>query len=122
MVCSFLLLLLGFTVIDSSFLQVIRNFLFGEPSNTRGNGIDLAARNMQRGRDHGLPFYNDMREYLGLARANSFNDITSNATLAALFAQVYNNSIDIVDTYVGGLAEGSCFVLLLSFIVLTVHY
>lgn len=38
-------------------------------------GADLAAFNIQRGRDHGLPPYNDFREYCGLERYNSISEI-----------------------------------------------
>ena len=38
--------------------------------------LDLGAIDVQRGRDHGMPFYNDMREDYGLSRAKNFYDIT----------------------------------------------
>ena len=41
------------------------------------NGItDLASLNIQRGRDLGLPTYNELRVALGLDPAQSFADIT----------------------------------------------
>ena len=40
---------------------------------------DLMAVNIQRGREHGLPDYNTAREFFGLKRRNSFDEInTSN--------------------------------------------
>jgi peroxidase len=42
--------------------------------------VDLGALDIQRGRDHGMPSYNDMREAYGLPRKASFTDITGEAT------------------------------------------
>lgn len=52
----------------------VRNFLFGEPGS---GGFDLASLNIQRGRDHGLLGYNDVREAHGLTRAQGFEDVSS---------------------------------------------
>ena len=50
-------------------------FVSGEVTNTLFPGIDLVARNIQRGRDHGLPGYNEFRDYCGMNRICSWNDI-----------------------------------------------
>jgi peroxidase len=69
------------------------------------NGItDLASLNIQRGRDLGLPTYNEMREALGLARAESFSDITSDPEVAARLEEAYGD-VDLVDLWTGGLSE-----------------
>ena len=73
--------------------------------------LDLAALNIQRGRDHGLPDYNTVRIAFGLAKKTSFletgngNGITTNATLAAAISTQYGGDIDVVDPWIGALAE-----------------
>ena len=79
----------------------VRNFLFG-PAAT--GGLDLFAANIQRGRDHGLPDYNAVRAALGLTPAQSFEEVTSDPTLARRLAGLYGD-IGELDLYVGGLCE-----------------
>ena len=87
--------------LDTHIVEDVRSFLFGAPGS---GGLDLAALNIERGRDLGVASYNDLREALGLQRATNFSDITSDATLAAQLASVYG-SVDQVDAWIGGLAE-----------------
>jgi hypothetical protein len=88
--------------IDMHVVDDVRNFLFGEP--TPGAGFDLAALNIQRGRDHGLPDYNSLRELFGLSVVTGFDEITSDPTLAAALEALYGN-VDDIDPWIGALCE-----------------
>lgn len=87
--------------VDPMVVDSLRNALFGPPGS---GGLDLAALNIQRGRDHGLPSYNDMRESMGLPRIESFNDPIFQGAFGAKMASVYDSPDDI-DLWVGALAE-----------------
>jgi hypothetical protein len=86
---------------DTQIVDPLRNFLFGPPGS---GGFDLGALNIQRGRDHGLPDYNAVRQDFGLRPVRNFSEITSNATLAASLASLYG-SVNNIDAWVGMLAE-----------------
>jgi len=72
----------------------LRSFLFGVPNPdydpTALDGpesieffdgvVDLGAIDIQRGRDHGVASYNDIREAFGLERVTSFLEITGEST------------------------------------------
>ena len=87
--------------VDPLLIDEVRNFLFGPPG---AGGFDLAALNIQRGRDHGLPGYNQVRVNLGLPPAVSFADISPDPVIQTALASVYS-SVEDVDLWVGGLAE-----------------
>jgi len=87
--------------LDVTTVSALRNFLFGIPGQ---GGMDLASLNIQRGRDHGLPSYNDAREDLGLKRRQSFEEITTDSVVVDKLKSVYTN-VDDIDVWIGGLSE-----------------
>jgi hypothetical protein len=87
--------------IDLEVVDSLRNFLFGPPG---AGGMDLVALNIQRGRDHGLNNYNSTRMAYGLAPADSFADITSDATLQGKLQSLYGD-VNNIDLWVGLMAE-----------------
>ena len=87
---------------DCKMIDDVRNFLFGAPGQ---GGLDLAAININRGRERGLPDYNTVREDFGLPRVNTFMDITNSPDEARVLEQVYGGDIDNIDPWVGMLAE-----------------
>ena len=71
-----------------------------------GDVSDLAAINIQRGRERGLPGYNIFRSFCGLQKATSFDQFKGEIPSADVekMAQIYQNPDD-VDLFVGGLLE-----------------
>ena len=69
-------------------------------------GQDLVARNIHRGRDHGIPGYNDWREFVGLPRIESWTDYQEDMSQDALDAmsKIYDN-VDDIDLFSGALSE-----------------
>lgn len=111
---------------DRQITQDVSNFLFTEFGNSsagstakpdqkchsRGHGKDfggdLISRNLQRGRDHGLPDYNDWRKFCGLNPLKSMKSRhrpkeISPANWAAL-RKLYSSHTSI-DIFPAGLAE-----------------
>jgi hypothetical protein len=84
---------------DARIVEDLRNFLFDPPV-----GLDLAAINIQRGRDLGLGTLNETRAALGLEPYTEFHQITGDAATAdALWAAF--GTVDQVDLWTGGLSE-----------------
>lgn len=67
--------------------------------------MDLAATDILRTRELGVPRYNQFRRLLHLPPANSFEELTGDPTLAEKVRRVYNNDIERVDLIVGMFAE-----------------
>jgi len=87
--------------IDVFIVDEVRNFLFGPPG---AGGFDLAALNIQRGRDHGLPSYNVARVKYGLQPMTRFEDISSDPEVVTRLKAAYDDP-DQIDLWAGGLAE-----------------
>lgn len=70
-----------------------------------GTIMDLAATDVLRNRERGVPRYNRFRRLLGLKPAASFEDLTRNQPLADELHRVYDGDIDAVDLMIGLYAE-----------------
>lgn len=70
-----------------------------------GHLMDLAATDILRSRELGVPRYNEFRRLLHLPPASSFEDLTDNAAWAEEMRRVYDNDINRVDLIVGMFAE-----------------
>ena len=91
--------------IDREIASGIVDHLFERPHSP---GLNLIALNIQRGRDHGLPGYNEFRRICQLPDATTFQDtaeeIKSKETRNIL-AKLYNDNPAIADLWVAGIAE-----------------
>jgi len=87
--------------VDMYCVDEVRNFLFGPPGS---GGLDLASLNIQRGRDHGLPTYNQVRVDFGLPPVTAFWQISQRMDVQRNLRSAYG-TVDNIDVWVGGLAE-----------------
>jgi hypothetical protein len=69
-----------------------------------GETLDMAAIDVLRDRERGVPRYNDFRELLGMPRVKRFSDITKDERWARDLDEIYGE-VDHVDLLVGMLAE-----------------
>ncbi|MGE0487839.1 MAG: peroxidase family protein [Vulcanimicrobiota bacterium] len=67
--------------------------------------FDMAAVDVLRDRERGVPRYNEMRRCLGLEPIQSFEDLTSDPETLADLKKVYNYDIEQIDFKIGCLAE-----------------
>ncbi|MCP5013668.1 MAG: peroxidase [Ketobacter sp.] len=86
----------------NNFPTFLQNFPF-EPgvANT-----DLAAVDILRDRERGIPRYNEFRRQIGLNPITDFSDITPDVSVAEKLREVYNDDIEAIDVMVGSYAEG----------------
>ena len=102
--------------VDNVFSNSIRNQLFQINQSTEiaepNCGLDLVSLNIQRGREHGLPSYNEYREFafrkcgVTSGRVRSFEDLKRDipADTVNILRSIYRNVNDI-DLFAGGISE-----------------
>ena len=91
--------------IDLLIADSVRNVMFGPPGSGAG-GTDLMAVDIQRGRDHGIVDYSELRVAYDLSAVTSFSQIPTTAATRAKLQSLYGNAnINQVDAIVGALAE-----------------
>ena len=90
-------------VIDPYIVDDVRHYTFscdGQPKH------DLAARNIQRGRDNGLPSYVEAMRNYGLVPPASIDDITTDETVRARLKLAYGeDGVASIDPWIGALSE-----------------
>jgi len=89
---------------DNSVTQEVTDHLFQEPG--KGYGLDLASLNLQRAREHGVPSYNQWRDWCGLGAFRSWDEMYgtfNNQTVNGY--RKYYESPDDVDLWSAGVSE-----------------
>ena len=88
--------------IDNLVVDGVREFLFGAGT----GGFDLAAVNIQRGREVGIPGYTEVYEQIFGESIETFDDLDPlfGEDVAELFEQAYD-SVDQIDLWIGGISE-----------------
>ncbi|EDL62366.1 peroxidase family protein [Gimesia maris] len=96
--------------INAQTIEDVRSNLFrvlnapGHP----GMLMDLAALNIQRGRDHGLPTYNQCRVDYGLKNIQNIKElanIVKDESRLNRLQQAYGSKVNDIDLWIGGLCE-----------------
>jgi hypothetical protein len=71
-----------------------------------GNKLDLAAVDLYRDRERGIPRYNEFRRQIGLPALTSFAELTPDIGAQRAISKAYGGDIEKLDLFVGTLAEG----------------
>lgn len=90
--------------IDLKVVDGLRDFLFQIPG-VPPAGLDLASLNIQRGRDHGLPDFNSVRQQFLGQKVSYFSQITRDRNLQYRLKFAYHGDINNIDPWIGLLAE-----------------
>ncbi|XP_049868961.1 heme peroxidase 2 isoform X2 [Pectinophora gossypiella] len=94
-------------------METLDQFITGEVTNhlfedrrVPFSGVDLIALNIQRGRDHGVPSYNNYRALCNLKRAATFEDLSREIPdeVIARLKRIYP-TVDDIDLFPGGMSE-----------------
>ena len=90
---------------DQFITNEVTNHLF-EEKEKKFSGLDLAALNIQRSRDHGLQPYNEYRQLCNLTKARNFDDLKREVAQPIIerLKRTYAH-VDDVDLFTGGLVE-----------------
>jgi peroxidase len=75
--------------VDLYYTDEMRIYALGYPG--RG-GTDAGALTIQRGRDYGLPYFNEVREAFGLPRKDEWDEITTDPIIQPLLIGLYNTT------------------------------
>jgi len=89
--------------VDCVVADGVRNTLVVDEPGTAGTLFDLPTINVMRGRELGLPSYNDTRQGFGLPRVVNWSD-AFDAKATARLSSIYS-SPDKVDLFAGGICE-----------------
>lgn len=89
--------------VDTKVVDALRNFLFTNVE--EDPGFDLIALNIQRGRDHALPKFNEIRELFGIRKARTFRGITRDTETARRLSTAYDRDVNSVEAFPGLLGE-----------------
>ncbi|KAK7093685.1 salivary peroxidase/catechol oxidase-like [Littorina saxatilis] len=90
--------------VDRHLVEEVTGHLF-ENQEGEGRAFDLAALNIHRGRDHGLPSYNDFRQKLGLGRVTSFADSKLGSSTSRNALDDAYDHVNDIDLFTGGTSE-----------------
>jgi len=91
--------------LDQFMTDEVTNHLFEEKKKPF-SGLDLAALNVQRARDHGLQPYNEYRALCNLTKARTFDDLRREIAQPVIerMKRTYAH-VDDIDLFTGGLVE-----------------
>lgn len=89
--------------VDRMFSEELRNFLDAGD----GNDSDLMARNIARGRDHGIEDYNLLRAAYGLDPVESWEELTDDPLMIAELTSLYGPTLEGLDPFLGAMMESA---------------